>query len=194
MSGSDNRSGSGESEHSVALGELLVELVDALDADRASLSLPEGALVADGSTHGWSCHGGAASASGTTLTIHWRRTPPTNASWLTRARGVLQRTARQQAPSLVSDLQRAVLARVASGARSDEVAEELGYSVYYVKDLMATLRQRLGATDRTHAAALGVAQGLIALDGDGTFYPVTTEQSRQLPPQEGSAMRRNAID
>jgi LuxR family transcriptional regulator, transcriptional regulator of spore coat protein len=64
-----------------------------------------------------------------------------------------------------------VLAEVASGSTNREIAERLGYSIYYVKDVVAGARRRLGARDRAHASARAVSLRLIEDDGEGYFRP-----------------------
>ena len=56
-----------------------------------------------------------------------------------------------------------VLARVASGARNDEIAAELQLSPNTVKRHTANIREKLGVHSRVHAAAL--MQGVLALLG-----------------------------
>lgn len=71
----------------------------------------------------------------------------------------------------LSYLEAQVLAEVASGSTNDEVAERLGYSPNYVKDILASARRRLGARDRAHAAAIAVALRLVRPGTDGRFAP-----------------------
>lgn len=68
-------------------------------------------------------------------------------------------------------LQTQVLAEVASGESNEAIARRLGYSVNYVKDLIATARSQLDARDRAHAASLGVALRLLRPLGQGRFVP-----------------------
>lgn len=84
------------------------------------------------------------------------------------------------APRLTA-LEVRILAEVASGASNKEIGERLGYSVYYVKDVVAGARRRLGARDRAHAAARAVALGVIEDEGDGCFTPV---RLRRSPPTD----------
>ena len=74
-------------------------------------------------------------------------------------------------PHRLTMLEVRVLAEVASGATNDEVAARLLYSRHYVKDLVASARERLDARDRAHAAALAVAHGLVLPTGGGRFAP-----------------------
>lgn len=76
-------------------------------------------------------------------------------------------------------LESLVLAELASGATNDEIADALGYSANYVKDVLASARERLGARDRAHAAALAVALRLVRPRSDGRFAPA-------LPMTEGA--------
>jgi len=73
------------------------------------------------------------------------------------------------AEPLLSPLQTQVLAEVASGESNEAIARTLGYSVNYVKDIIATLRSQLDARDRAHAASLGVALRLVRPLGAGRF-------------------------
>jgi DNA-binding NarL/FixJ family response regulator len=75
------------------------------------------------------------------------------------------------AEPLLNYLQTRVLAEVASGESNEAIARSLGYSVNYVKDLIATLRSQLDARDRAHAASLGVALRLVRPLGGGRFAP-----------------------
>lgn len=68
-------------------------------------------------------------------------------------------------------LQTQVLAEVASGESNEAIARRLGYSVNYVKDLIASARSQLDARDRAHAASLGVALRLLRPLGQGRFVP-----------------------
>jgi DNA-binding NarL/FixJ family response regulator len=71
----------------------------------------------------------------------------------------------------LSYLQTQVLAEVASGESNEAIARRLGYSVNYVKDLIASARSQLDARDRAHAASLGVALRLLRPVGAGRFVP-----------------------
>jgi len=68
-------------------------------------------------------------------------------------------------------LESQVLAEVASGSTNDEIAERLDYSPNYIKDVLASARERLGAKDRAHAAAMAVALRLVRPSSDGRFAP-----------------------
>lgn len=68
-------------------------------------------------------------------------------------------------------LEAKVLAEVASGSTNDQIADRLGYSANYIKDVLASARDRLGARDRAHAAALAVALRLVRPGSDGRFAP-----------------------
>lgn len=68
-------------------------------------------------------------------------------------------------------LEALVLAEVASGSTNDEIAERLDYSPNYIKDVLASARERLGAKDRAHAAAMAVALRLVRPSSDGRFAP-----------------------
>lgn len=68
-------------------------------------------------------------------------------------------------------LEAKVLAEVASGSTNDDIAERLGYSPNYIKDVLASARERLGAKDRAHAAAMAVALRLVRPGSDGRFTP-----------------------
>lgn len=76
-------------------------------------------------------------------------------------------------------LEAQVLAEVASGSTNEEIAERLGYSPNYVKDVLASARNRLGAKDRAHAAAMAVALRLVRPSSDGRFAPA-------LPLEDGA--------
>ncbi|MFJ2279279.1 LuxR family transcriptional regulator [Streptomyces sp. NPDC087866] len=54
-----------------------------------------------------------------------------------------------------------VLRLVAAGLSNARIAEVLDRPVYTVSDQVKRLRQRLGARDRSHAVALGMAAGLV---------------------------------
>lgn len=71
----------------------------------------------------------------------------------------------------ISRLERQVLAELASGRTNAQIAQRLGYSASYIKDVVAAARSRLSARDRAHAAALAVAGGLVVLGDDGSFVP-----------------------
>ncbi|MDQ1437411.1 MAG: hypothetical protein QOK43_1040 [Acidimicrobiaceae bacterium] len=75
------------------------------------------------------------------------------------------------AQPLLNFLQTQVLAEVASGENNEAIARRLGYSVNYVKDLIASARSQLDARDRAHAASLGVALRLLRPLGQGRFAP-----------------------
>ncbi|MBI2169246.1 MAG: response regulator transcription factor [Actinobacteria bacterium] len=68
-------------------------------------------------------------------------------------------------------LEAQVLAEVASGSTNDDIAERLGYSPNYIKDVLASARERLSAKDRAHAAAMAVALRLVRPSSDGRFAP-----------------------
>lgn len=84
----------------------------------------------------------------------------------------VERVRRGYAQRRLTSLEVKVLAEVASGASNKEIADRLGYSVYYVKDVVAGARRRLAARDRAHAAARAVALRLIEEEGHGVFRPV----------------------
>lgn len=71
----------------------------------------------------------------------------------------------------LSYLEAQVLAEVASGSTNDDIAERLGYSPNYIKDVLASARERLNARDRAHAAAIAVALRLVRPGPDGRFAP-----------------------
>ncbi|THA22752.1 LuxR family transcriptional regulator [Streptomyces sp. A1277] len=54
-----------------------------------------------------------------------------------------------------------VLRLVAAGMPDSRIAQVLDRPVYTVSDQVKRLRQRLGARDRSHAAVLGMAAGLV---------------------------------
>lgn len=81
--------------------------------------------------------------------------------------GAVQPLARHHLTYLESQ----VLAEVASGSTNDEIAVRLGYSPNYIKDVLASARERLGAKDRAHAAAMAVALRLVRPGSDGRFAP-----------------------
>jgi DNA-binding NarL/FixJ family response regulator len=70
---------------------------------------------------------------------------------------------------LLTVLEQQVLAEIASGSTNEEIAERLSYSPSYVKDVVASARERLGARDRAHAAALAVELGIIRRGPEGRF-------------------------
>jgi DNA-binding NarL/FixJ family response regulator len=86
-------------------------------------------------------------------------------------------------------LQTQVLAAVASGESNEVISRRLGYSVNYVKDLIATARSQLDARDRAHAASLGVALRLLRPLGQGQFAPALPA----LAQQEDILERRRRI-
>lgn len=56
-----------------------------------------------------------------------------------------------------------VLQRLAAGLANKQVASELGVSEDTVKGHVSSLMEKLGASNRTHAVALGIERGIIAL-------------------------------
>ena len=54
-----------------------------------------------------------------------------------------------------------VLALLASGADTKEIAEQLGYSDRTIKSVIRDVQLRLGAKNRVQAVAEGIRQGLI---------------------------------
>ena len=54
-----------------------------------------------------------------------------------------------------------VLALLASGADTKEIAEQLGYSDRTIKSVIRDVQQRLGVKNRVQAVAEGIRQGLI---------------------------------
>ena len=56
-----------------------------------------------------------------------------------------------------------VLRQIAVGRRNREIAEKLGISGETVKAQIKNIFGKLGATDRTHAVAVGVRRGIIHL-------------------------------
>jgi DNA-binding NarL/FixJ family response regulator len=83
----------------------------------------------------------------------------------------------------LSYLQTQVLAEVASGESNEAIARRLGYSVNYVKDLIASARSQLDARDRAHAASLGVALRLLRPLGQGRFVPALPALEQQEAPR-----------
>lgn len=83
-------------------------------------------------------------------------------------------------------LEAQVLAEVASGSTNDDIAERLGYSPNYIKDVLASARERLDARDRAHAAAMAVALRLVRPGSDGRFAPAIPLED----PADGSRDRR----
>jgi len=79
------------------------------------------------------------------------------------------RSAESPARVVLTLLEQQVLAEIASGSTNEEIAERLSYSPSYVKDVVASARERLGARDRAHAAALAVELGIIRRGSDGRF-------------------------
>ena len=61
----------------------------------------------------------------------------------------------------LTDTHCAILQLVADGHTNREIAEQLNYSYEHTKLLAAQAIQFLGARNRTHAAALGMYQGII---------------------------------
>ncbi|HVM39618.1 MAG TPA: LuxR C-terminal-related transcriptional regulator, partial [Acidimicrobiia bacterium] len=79
-------------------------------------------------------------------------------------------------------LEAQVLAEVASGSTNDEIASRLGYSANYIKDVLASARERLDARDRAHAAAMAVALRLVRPSSDGRFAPsIPMEETARRP-------------
>ena len=56
-----------------------------------------------------------------------------------------------------------VLSRVAGGNRNRDIAEQLSISEETVKVHMKHIMEKLGATDRTQAVAIGIRRGIIQL-------------------------------
>jgi DNA-binding NarL/FixJ family response regulator len=87
-------------------------------------------------------------------------------------------------------LQTQILAQVASGESNDTIARCLGYSVNYVKDLIAAARSSIGARDRAHAASLSVALRLVRPVGEGRFVPAlpSLEQFQLAADRRGGSI------
>ena len=71
------------------------------------------------------------------------------------------RLAPRDAPAPLSDREVEVLQRVAYGASTREVAEELGISTHTVKTHMDRIFEKLEANDRAQAVAIAVRGGII---------------------------------
>jgi DNA-binding NarL/FixJ family response regulator len=105
---------------------------------------------------------------------------------------------------LLNLLQVQVLAELASGEGNEAIARNVGYSVNYVKEVIAALRSQLGARDRAHAASLGVALRLLRPLGEGRFGPALPSLPRSpagracpvgrpLPGREASSAGERAL-
>jgi DNA-binding CsgD family transcriptional regulator len=70
-------------------------------------------------------------------------------------------------------IQLEILIRAASGMTREEIARDLGYSPWYVKDLFAEARSTLGARNITHAITICLARGYLCVDGraESLFKP-----------------------
>lgn len=95
--------------------------------------------------------------------------------------GVVRASARHH----LTYLESRVLAEVASGSTNDEIAGRLGYSANYIKDVLASARERLGARDRAHAAAMAVALRLVRPATDGRFAPSAPLEAPPRSPLGG---------
>ncbi len=72
---------------------------------------------------------------------------------------------RRTGPALDSPLtarETEILARIAQGAGNAAIADELGISLATVKTYVAEILRKLGASDRAHAASIGLRKGYIA--------------------------------
>jgi|DewCreStandDraft_1066081.scaffolds.fasta_scaffold00790_5 DNA-binding NarL/FixJ family response regulator len=79
---------------------------------------------------------------------------------------MLERPARPDLPAVLpeelSEREREVLRLLAEGYTNKEIAERLSVAEVTVKKHVQSIMAKLGATDRTHAAILGLRLGLIA--------------------------------
>jgi DNA-binding CsgD family transcriptional regulator len=73
----------------------------------------------------------------------------------TRAHPVDRRTA------VLTDRERAVLARLAEGRQTEEVAELLCVSPHTVRSRIKSVLRKLGARNREHAVAIALSEGAI---------------------------------
>lgn len=73
-----------------------------------------------------------------------------------------------------------VLAGVASGHSDAEIAGRLGYSQTYVKKILVAARNRLGARDRAHAAAMAAVLGFVRPVGEARFAAAVPSGSTRL--------------
>lgn len=62
-----------------------------------------------------------------------------------------------------SPRQREVLAAIADGLTNQQIGQRLGITEDTVKTLTARLLQKLGASNRAHAVAIGYRSGLLAV-------------------------------
>ncbi|MHB1711347.1 MAG: response regulator transcription factor [Acidimicrobiales bacterium] len=65
----------------------------------------------------------------------------------------------------LSDREVEVLVRLATGARNDQIAEDLFVSIKTVKSHLSSVFRKLGVTNRTEAVAQAMARGLLPLPG-----------------------------
>lgn len=77
-------------------------------------------------------------------------------------RQVAERVSEVPAEALdaLSDRERETLTLVAEGLTNREIADRLGYSVGTIKNVVQQVIEKLGVSDRTQAAVLGVRAGL----------------------------------
>lgn len=77
---------------------------------------------------------------------------------------------------ILSDRQRQILALAALGLTNREIARRLHLSVHTVPEYLKMIRERLGASNTTHAVALALVSELIEIPRDA---------SQGCPPQVG---------
>jgi RNA polymerase sigma factor (sigma-70 family) len=70
----------------------------------------------------------------------------------------------QQMVASLSEREREVLALLAQGLTNKEIAERIHYSVGTVKNLVATIIEKLNVSDRTQAAVVAARAGLLSVD------------------------------
>jgi DNA-binding NarL/FixJ family response regulator len=65
-------------------------------------------------------------------------------------------------PSPLTGRETEILSAIAEGSGNSDIASDLHISLATVKTYVAEISRKLGATDRAHAAAIGVRRGFIA--------------------------------
>lgn len=70
-------------------------------------------------------------------------------------------------PMPLTPRERVVLAEIATGKSTQEVAKHLGRAHDTIKTQLSRILKKMDAKNRTHMVALAVQQGLLDLHGDG---------------------------
>lgn len=68
--------------------------------------------------------------------------------------------------------QREMLAHVANGMTLNEVGQKLHVSYHTVRNSLDDAKERVGAKSLAHAVLVGLREGFLLIDADGTCKPV----------------------